>query len=57
VLQEKEGQRKFMEGTKQYKRNNIMDYVLMKNLQDYGWSILPPSTRRERKRGPDFFDT
>ena len=57
VLQEKESQKKFMEGTKQYKRNNIMDYVLLKNLQDYGWSIQPPSTRKERKRGPDLFDT
>lgn len=57
VLQEKENQKKFMEGTKQYKRNNIMDYVLLKNLRDYGWSIQPPSTRKERKRGSDLFET
>ena len=49
VIQEKESQKKFMNGTKQYKRNNIMDYVLRKNLQDYGWSIEPPTSRRERK--------
>jgi adenosine deaminase len=57
VLQEKETQKKFMEGTKQYKRNNIIDYVLLMNLRDYGWSIAPPSTRRDRKREPDLFDS
>ena len=56
VIQEKETQSKFANGTRQYKRNNIMDYVLQVNLKDYGWSIKPPSTRKERKREPDLFD-
>lgn len=56
VIQEKEAQPKFAKGTKQYKRNNIMDYVLKVNPQDFGWSIKPPSTRKERKRQPDLFD-
>ncbi len=56
VIQEKEAQPKFAKGTRQYKRNNIMDYVLKVNLQDFGWSIKPPSTRKERKRQPDLFD-
>ena len=56
VIQEKETQAKFANGTRQYKRNNIMDYVLQVNLREYGWSIKPPSTRKERKREPDLFD-
>lgn len=56
VIQEKETQDKFAKGTRQYKRNNIMDYVLQVNLRDYGWSIKPPSTRKERKRELDMFD-
>ncbi len=56
VIQEKEGQGKFANSTKQYKRNNIMDYVLQVNLKDYGWSIKPPSTRKERKREPGLLD-
>jgi len=50
VIQEKEGQEKFASGTKQYKRNNIMDYVLKINLKDFGWSIAPPSTRKDRRK-------
>ena len=56
VIQEKESQKKFKNGTKQYKRNNIMDYVLLKNLQDYGWSIEPPTSRKERKDELCLFD-
>jgi plasmid replication initiation protein len=56
VIQEKETQSKFANGTRQYKRNNIMDYVLQVNLKDFGWSIKPPSTRKERKRNDDMFD-
>ena len=55
VIQEKESQKKFMNGTKQYKRNNIMDYVLRKNLQDYGWSIEPPTSRKDRAKQMDLF--
>ena len=56
VIQEKESQGKFANGTRQYKRNNIMDYVLKVNLKDFGWSIEPPSTRKDRKKGSDLFD-
>lgn len=56
VIQEKESQGKFAKGTRQYKRNNIMDYVLKVNLKDFGWSIEPPSTRKDRKKESDLFD-
>ncbi len=56
VIQEKEKQSKFIKGTKQYKRNAIIDYVLKKNMKDYfGWSIEPPSSSKERKR--NLFET
>ena len=55
VIQEKEQQNKFIKGTRQYKRNNIMDFVLKENLKDYGWSITPPSARKERKTETDLF--
>lgn len=55
VIQEKEQQNKFAKGTRQYKRNNIMDYVLKENLKDYGWSIMPPSEKKERKRELELF--
>ena len=57
VIQEKEKQPKFIKGTKQYKRNAIIDYVLKENLKDYGWSIEPPNSRKERKRTPELFDS
>ena len=56
VIQEKEAQGKFTNGTRQYRRNNIMDYVLRVNLKDYGWSIEPPSTRKGRRKEPMLFD-
>ncbi len=56
VIQEKETQGKFTNGTRQYRRNNIMDYVLRVNLKDYGWSIEPPSTRKGRRKEPMLFD-
>ena len=37
--------------------NAIIDYVLKENLKDYGWSIAPPSSRKERKRAPELFDS
>ena len=49
VIQEKEKQKKFAEGTRQYKRNNLIDFALKENLKAFGWSINPPATRRERK--------
>ena len=55
VVQEKERQPKFIKGTKQYKRNAIIDYVLKENLKEFGWSIEPPASRKERAR--DLFET
>ncbi len=49
MIQEKEKQKKFAEGTRQYKRNNLIDFALKENLKAFGWSINPPATRRERK--------
>ena len=56
VIQAKEKQRKFITGTRQYKRNAIMDYVLKENLRDYGWSIKPPSTKKERRKDMKLFE-
>ena len=56
VIQEKEKQKKFAEGTRQYKRNNLIDFALKENLKDFGWSINPPATRRERKSDKSLFD-
>ena len=33
VIQEKEKQKKFAEGTRQYKRNNLIDFALKENLK------------------------
>ena len=49
VIQEKEKQKKFAEGTRQYKRNNLIDFALKENLKDFGWSINPPATRNKRE--------
>ena len=56
VIQEKEKQKKFAGGTRQYKRNNLIDFALKENLKDFGWSINPPATRRERKSDKSLFD-
>lgn len=56
VLQEKENQPKFSKGTRQYKRNNIIDYALKENLKVFGWSIQPPTSRRKRLVELDFYD-
>ena len=50
VLQEKEGQPKFTQGTKQYKRNNIKNYALAENLKVFGWSIPPPLQKTDKKK-------
>ena len=57
VIQEKEKQPKFIKGTKQYKRNAIMDYVMKENLKEYGWSIKPPTSKKERKRDSEFIES
>ena len=56
VIQAKEKQPKFIRGTRQYKRNAIIDYVLKENLRDYGWSIKPPSTKKERRKDMKLFE-
>ena len=33
-----------------------MDYVLKVNLKDFGWSIEPPYTRKDRKKESNLFD-
>jgi hypothetical protein len=35
--------------------NAIIDYVLKENLKEFGWSIEPPASRKERTR--DLFET
>ena len=57
VIQEKEKQPKFIKGTKQYKRNAIIDYVLKENLKEYGWSLEPPASKKERKALPELFES
>lgn len=56
ILQEKENQPKFSSGTKQYKRNNIIDYALKENLKIYGWSIQPPSSRLKKCDEQNLFE-
>ena len=56
VIQEKEKQKKFAGGTRQYKRNNLIDFALKENLKDFGWSINPPATRSERRSDKSLFD-
>ncbi|MCR4852510.1 MAG: replication initiation protein [Prevotella sp.] len=55
VIQEKERQPKFQNGTKHYKRKNMMEYVLCKNLMEYGWHIDPPESSKGRKMEKDLF--
>ena len=55
ILQEKENQTKFSQGTRQYKRNNIIDYALKENLKVFGWSIQPPTSRSKRNEELDFY--
>ena len=57
VIQAKEKQKKFVNGTKQYKRNAIIDYVLKANLKEYGWSINPPTTKKERMKDRELQET
>lgn len=55
VIQEKERQPKFLNGTKHYKRKNIKEYVLCKNLGEYGWHIDPPDDTKDRRNEIDMF--
>ena len=41
VIQEKERQLKFQNGTEAYKRNAIVNYALKENLKEFGWSLEP----------------
>ncbi len=47
VILEKEKQEKFRKATKQYKRNNIIQFVLQENLKEYGWHIDPPKNFKQ----------
>lgn len=47
VVQDKERQPKFCNGTAAYKRKSIMQYALLENLQEFGWSIPAPKPRRK----------
>lgn len=47
VIEAKERQPKFQNGTKAYQRKSIMHYALQENLKEFGWSIPePPKTRK-----------
>ena len=56
VIQEKEKQNKFCNSTKQYKRNNIIEYALQINLKEYyGWSITPPKDYKKVYKEQELF--
>ena len=55
VILEKEKQPKFKKGTKQYKRNNIIEYALQENLKEYGWSIEPPKNYKQVYKQQELF--
>ena len=54
-FREKEKQPKFKKGTKQYKRNNIIEYALQENLKEYGWSIEPPKNYKQVYKQQELF--
>jgi hypothetical protein len=56
VILEKEKQPKFSKAKKQYKRMNIIEFVLQKNLKDeYGWSIEPPKNYKQVYKQQELF--
>ena len=54
VIQEKERQPKFQNGTDAYKHNAIVNYALKENLKEFGWSLEPMQKEQNRpsKRNP-----
>ena len=56
VVQDKEKQPKFKNGTDSYRRNSIIRYALQKNLQEFGWSLEPMDKKKSWKAvEPDLF--
>ena len=54
VIQEKERQPKFQNGTDAYKHNAIVNYALKENLKEFGWSLEPMQKEQNRpsRRNP-----
>ena len=50
VIEDKEKQPKFKNGTPAYKHNNIIYYVLKENLKAFGWSLEPMSSKKKPSR-------
>ncbi len=50
VIEDKEKQPKFKNGTPAYKHNNIIYYVLKENLKVFGWSLEPMSSKKKPSR-------
>jgi len=50
VIQEKERQPKFKNGTDAYRRKAIINYALKENLKVYGWTLEPMDTGRKSKK-------
>ena len=51
VIQEKEHQPKFKNGTDAYRRKSIINYALKENLKEFGWS-LEPMAKVQKTRKP-----
>ena len=51
VIQEKEHQPKFKNGTDVYRRKSIINYALKENLKEFGWS-LEPMAKVQKTRKP-----
>ena len=52
VIQDKEKQPKFKNGTDAYRRNSIIKYALRVNLKEFGWSLEPMNAPTKRKQKP-----
>jgi hypothetical protein len=50
VIEDKEKQPKFKNGTPAYKHNNIIYYVQKENLKVFGWSLEPMSSKKKPSR-------
>ena len=50
VIQEKEHQPKFKNGTDVYRRKSIINYALKENLKEFGWSLEPMSKAQKTRK-------
>ena len=50
VIQEKEHQPKFKNGTDAYRRKSIINYALKENLKEFGWSLEPMSKAQKTRK-------